>query len=1669
MRRALAAGFVFLTLSLVQPLAAQITGVTTDQSPPIPGAGHDYIHSLNEIVNPASGSVSVSIGVPLPTGRSSTLPFSFGYDSNSAHHFNLNAIAADNGGYLAQGGWRYVLPSLSYTIDAVEYGGAGGQTLCPSFYNYVFADARGTPHSPGLALSWTGAQQCGGAATPVLAVELTGADGVISASTTANTDQQQPPPVVVTDADGTVYHFLSASAFVHDCPGDNTSISPTPPYNDCFSPSYSVLPDYIEDRNGNKMVFTDSGKGSIKVADDLGRTVISTTGFGVSGNTVSISGLGGNYSMTWAEKSYDWTATVQQFGPSFAPNFNCNTETSVLVKSFQPELTEIALPNGQSYQFQYESVYGMLSKIIYPSGGYVRYVWGTSFPSAASFYNPSPIVSSPGNLPAGWSCESINPSIVVQHRYLSFDGTHEVLQQDFTYSTTFSQVSSPYTTFKFEAWSSKQTVVTTHDLVRGSSYTTTYNYTPSAPTSLVPGATEQWTGVYDTLAMESNVQITDFAGNLIRNVNETYGPVFFPPTDKKTTLETGSTSDVQNAYSGTSLVVLTDTESFDFGAATTGAAQPGAPGILLKHTHADYASFATTPVGGSIVDRPSDVIIYNGGGTKVAETDYVYDGPSLASVSASAHDDTYFPATFKVRGNATTVTRKCLQSAPACTSGSPVTKYTYDDTGKVATMTDPNLNATTYSYTDSYTSGTPSGNTNAYLTKITRPVTNGVNHISNFSYGYADGQLTVAKDENGQPTTYTYADSLDRLTSSSFPDGGGTSYSYNDTPPTPSVTATQLASPSPSITTVTTMDGMAHVTQSSITSVTPAIATTRTYDGLGRLYTVSNPHTTTASPTDGTTTYSYDSLGRGTSVAEQDGSTISTSYSGNVTTITDEASHTRETVTDGLGRLSSVVEDPGTLNYVTGYTYDALDDLLSVMEAGSRPRAFQYDSLGRLTSSSNPEISGAITFSYDANGNLSAKTAPAPNQTGSAQYTATMTYDAENRILTKSYTGGSPTATLGFTYDVSSVDSLTGLTFPIGRLVKASAVSSAGTTSYYLDYDKMGRTADFWNCVPSNCPSTWHASYTYDSAGQAYKYSDSIFASYSQTFDGDGRLTNVSSTYPSGSLTSLATVNNFFPPGEIQKMAYGNGLAASNVYNPRLQPCRITFNSSAAVLQSCTAATPSGNFVDFAYGYNQNTTSTSNNGSVASWTAAGKQTFSHNYTYDNVNRIFSMTGSGGSCTALNWTYDAWGNRKTQTAPPGGGTCFQPQFTYLANNQMSGYGYDSAGNLTSQTGATYTYDNENRLVAQNTSGVSATYLYDASGRRVQKTVGSNPATFYAYNKDGEVYAWLTPSGRALGYVYMNGQILAQYYNGSVYFHHHDHLGSTRLVTEINQGIQQCMGYYPFGEEDINQCTPSVANNFNDALFTGKERDSESNLDNFGARYYGSSVGRWMSPDVLNLTDDRVLNPANTLNKYVYGGNNPLKYIDPDGKDITYFYDQGGIAGHAILFAYNQATGDSALESFGPAVHAPLWKGESNFEMDSFTSADDLRSKLTSLTIQTSPETTQEVINYIRTNPDPAVWGAAGPNCSTQCDKILQKFKLDYQKSLVRRNLTPKFLWHNLMLRYNPAQENATPKNGTDYGNPRCGGNSCMFDLLWHSLPQSKPDTWDPNTNTLTTYY
>ncbi|HEX3569850.1 MAG TPA: RHS repeat-associated core domain-containing protein [Acidobacteriaceae bacterium] len=96
-------------------------------------------------------------------------------------------------------------------------------------------------------------------------------------------------------------------------------------------------------------------------------------------------------------------------------------------------------------------------------------------------------------------------------------------------------------------------------------------------------------------------------------------------------------------------------------------------------------------------------------------------------------------------------------------------------------------------------------------------------------------------------------------------------------------------------------------------------------------------------------------------------------------------------------------------------------------------------------------------------------------------------------------------------------------------------------------------------------------------------------------------------------------------------------------------------------------------------------------------------------------------------------------------------------------------------------------------------------------------------------------------------------------------------------------------------------------------TGKERDTESGLDYFGARYYGFNMGRFMSPDWSAQADPvpyaNLENPQ-SLNLYAYVGNNPLRFADPDGHLQE---DEDG----NVIFT---ATGDGACD-----VHRPGTEG------------------------------------------------------------------------------------------------------------------------------------------------
>ena len=136
------------------------------------------------------------------------------------------------------------------------------------------------------------------------------------------------------------------------------------------------------------------------------------------------------------------------------------------------------------------------------------------------------------------------------------------------------------------------------------------------------------------------------------------------------------------------------------------------------------------------------------------------------------------------------------------------------------------------------------------------------------------------------------------------------------------------------------------------------------------------------------------------------------------------------------------------------------------------------------------------------------------------------------------------------------------------------------------------------------------------------------------------------------------------------------------------------------------------------------------------------------------------------------------------------------------------------------------------------------------------------------------------------------------------------------------------------EFIYDCTPQLVNFA--YKFTGKERDSESGNDYFGARYYSSNMGRFMTPDPSGLSNADQTNPQ-SLNLYAYALNNPLRYTDPTGLEAACHWSgndwddtpenggagqgdcesQGGtweeVPGPATTITVNGDTGDSSISA------------------------------------------------------------------------------------------------------------------------------------------------------------
>jgi len=211
-----------------------------------------------------------------------------------------------------------------------------------------------------------------------------------------------------------------------------------------------------------------------------------------------------------------------------------------------------------------------------------------------------------------------------------------------------------------------------------------------------------------------------------------------------------------------------------------------------------------------------------------------------------------------------------------------------------------------------------------------------------------------------------------------------------------------------------------------------------------------------------------------------------------------------------------------------------------------------------------------------------------------------------------------------------------------------------------------------------------------------------------------------------------------------------------------------------------------------------------------------------------------------------------------------------------NNQITttGFTYDASGNLTKDLTSSYTWNAESEITAA--AGVN--YTYDGDGDRVQKSNGK----IYWYGAGTEILDESDANGNITAeYVFFGGKRVAlrTVASGAITYYAEDFLGTSRVMLTSSGAVCYDADFYPFGGE--RAYTNSCSQNYK---FEGKERDTETNNDDFGARYYSSVYGRWLSPDWSSVPAPvpyaNLTNPQ-TLNLYAMVSDNPETFADLDG--------------------------------------------------------------------------------------------------------------------------------------------------------------------------------------------
>jgi RHS repeat-associated protein len=1286
------------------------------------------------------------------------------------------------------------------------------------------------------------------------------------------------------------------------------------------------LVSWFRDRNGNRISFTyGGGYGVSTITDSLNRQVtisynvadggqygtcdhINFKGFGGAARTVRVckTDLG-----SALRTGYSLQTPAQLFGGLEGSNYS----------NFNPTVVSaVWLPGDDGvtrrYQLRYNP-YGELARVELPTGGAVEYDHAAGLSDATDA----------GGVITGGTSPQIYRRVVERREYA--DGVN--LTNRMTYSRPESCTPSCVSTVGY--------VVTDQTDAAGALLARQRHYfhgagAASSITGFNPVAYPAWNE-----SREYKTEVFDTNGTtVLRRVentwqaNGTMGGLSVNPVVSQTLTTLVDTNQVaKQTFSYDAYSNQADVYDYDYGA--------GAPGALIRRTHTDYLT--TNPVNGAnyatdtavhIRSLPKQISVYDAAGAEQARTTFEYDNyaadASHAALAARANIsglDAAYTTAYTTRGNATASSRWLLAT------NTPVTAYAqYDVAGNVVKAIDARGNASTLDYADRY--GAPNGEarSNTQPAELGAQATyafatsaaNALGHTAYTQFDYYLGKPVEVEDVNGVVSSGYYNDVLDRPTQLVLAVGTNvqsqTSFVYNDAARVVTTTSDLAAYNDNLLKSEIVYDQLGRTYESrQYESASNYSATQRSYDALGRAYRMSNPFRPWQSQSPVWTTTQFDALGRTVRVTTPDGAQVVTAYGGNQVTVTDQANRLRRSVTDALGRMTEVVEDPAGLAYATDYTYDVLGNLRQVAQ-GSQRRYFLYDSLSRLLRAKLPEqaanaslVTGAdpvsgntqwsAAYDYDAGGNLL-------HRTDARGVVATYTYDALSRVTQTSYSDG--TATNIFGYDAAANGR--------GRFYYAYDNSTSGGFNYVTGYDAAGRPlrrqTDFF-LQGVGWVSNYAATRAYDLAGNVTSETYPSGHTVSYSYDAAGRLATFAGSLGDGAQRTYSTGIAYDEAGRMTREQFGAQvpLYHKSFYNVRGQ----LFDTRLSSVNDTWDWNRGRLIFYYSAAHQWGQSGTDNNGNVVSvenWVPPANATLDQadtlredKYTYDSLNRLSRveeqmMSASNGwtwaQQFAQGYAYDRYGNRQIDAGATWGAGINNKQFTVdAATNRLTaaGMAYDAAGNLTqdtySATAAQRAYDAENRMAWEQNSQTSiySRYTYDSEGHRARRDAGGS-VTWAIYGFGGEVLAeyaqGASPASPQKEYGYRGGELLVTAEaGGTVNWLISDHLGTPRMVADQTGSLSGVKrhDYLPFGEELTWQGGRDSGHGYNtDSVkqkYTGYEHDGETNLNFAEARYHSDQQGRFTSVDPLSASAK--LTDPQSFNRYSYVGNKPTVYSDPSG--------------------------------------------------------------------------------------------------------------------------------------------------------------------------------------------